>query len=198
MTTDTSPSRPLRWLGAGLIGASLLLAAVLPAAAATPVQRVKSPGGLEAWLIESHEIGIISMRVNFEGGVLAEPRTRLASRTSPAFLFNEGAGALDTEALSRQAAADRRLLRRLGRRNRADVTFSAPSTHKQEAFALLRAALLANRAMTRSDRARPGRVRGERSPPRRRPRPRSRSPSCGPATSPARGSRSRTTARPKA
>ena len=45
-----------------------------PALAIEPVQRIVSPGGIEALLIESHEVGLISMRVSFRGWGRARPR----------------------------------------------------------------------------------------------------------------------------
>ena len=51
-----------------------LLAAVFVAvclaapASATEVQRVISPGGIEAWLVEEHNIPILSLRASWRGG----------------------------------------------------------------------------------------------------------------------------------
>lgn len=145
MTTYKIASRTIRWLGAGVVGAGLMLATVLPATAAAPVQRVTSPGGLEAWLIESHDIGIISMRVLFDGGLLAEPADKPGVGQFASYLFNEGAGPLDTDALSRKR---QRIGVSFGGSIDATgltISFSAPTIHKQEAFALLRQAFHAPR-----------------------------------------------------
>ena len=47
---------------------------------AMKIQTVKSPGGIEAWLVEEHSVPLIAMRFAFEGG---NPRTRSARRVSP-------------------------------------------------------------------------------------------------------------------
>ena len=40
---------------------------------ALTVQKVVSPGGIEAWLVEDHAIPVISMQFGFDGGALTDP-----------------------------------------------------------------------------------------------------------------------------
>ena len=54
----------------------LALVAALPAtlpAGAVEVQRVISPGGVEAWLVEDHANPIISLDLTFRGGAALDP-----------------------------------------------------------------------------------------------------------------------------
>ena len=37
------------------------------------IQQVKSPGGIEAWLVEEHGVPLLSMRYAFEGGNSQDP-----------------------------------------------------------------------------------------------------------------------------
>lgn len=89
-----------RWFTGALLTAGLLASTCVPVTAADRVRKVTSPGGIEAWLMESHEVGLISMRFNFEGGALAEPAEKPGVAQFAAYMFNEGAGDMTPEVLS--------------------------------------------------------------------------------------------------
>ena len=72
--------------------------------AVTPVQRVISPGGIEAWLMEGHEAELITLKLSFEGGAVQEPADKLGVANLVAYYFNEGAGDLDTAGSLRSAS----------------------------------------------------------------------------------------------
>jgi zinc protease len=82
------------------LGASfLLLFAWAPAPAhAVEVQRVVSPGGIEAWLVEDHSNPIISLDLAFRGGSIADPQGQEGLANMVASLIDEGAGDLDSQA----------------------------------------------------------------------------------------------------
>ena len=44
------------------------IAFVAPEAKAMKIQSVKSPGGIEAWLVEEHSVPLFALRFSFEGG----------------------------------------------------------------------------------------------------------------------------------
>jgi Predicted Zn-dependent peptidases len=67
----------------------------LPAHAVT-VERVVSPGGIEAWLVRDHSNPIVSLEVAFQGGASVEAKPGLANMVSG--LLDEGAGPLDSQA----------------------------------------------------------------------------------------------------
>ncbi len=75
-----------------------VMAAALSPAQAVEVQRVVSPGGIEAWLIEDNLAPVISVQIAFEGGGALDPEGMegLAEMTSG--LIDEGAGELDSQA----------------------------------------------------------------------------------------------------
>ena len=58
------------------LAAALLLSIATPAAQASDMklERVMSPGGIEAWLVESLAIPLIAMRFAFRGGTTQDPR----------------------------------------------------------------------------------------------------------------------------
>lgn len=91
-----------RWLAALV----LLLAAVpaAPAAAAVDLQRVISPGGIEAWLIEDRSIPLLSVALGFRGGAALDPAGREGLADMATSLLDEGAGGLDSEAFQKRLA----------------------------------------------------------------------------------------------
>ena len=79
----------------------LLLAAPAPAAA-IEVQRVVSPGGIEAWLVEDHSNPIISLDMTFRGGAALDPVGKEGLANLVSGLIDEGAGDLDSQAFQGQ------------------------------------------------------------------------------------------------
>ncbi len=89
------------------IAAVLFLAVALQVgftrlAAAMNIQDVKSPGGIEAWLVEDSSIPIISMRFAFAGGTSQDPGGKLGLVNMVTALLDEGAGDLDSQAFQRR------------------------------------------------------------------------------------------------
>ncbi|MFP6741363.1 MAG: pitrilysin family protein [Alphaproteobacteria bacterium] len=81
-----------------------LLAAVFVAvclaapASATEVQRVISPGGIEAWLVEEHNIPILSLRASWRGGAAFDKAGREGTANMVSATIDEGAGDYDSQA----------------------------------------------------------------------------------------------------
>ena len=77
-----------------------------PAEAQTRIERVVSPGGIEAWLVEERGLPIIGLEVSWAGGSVNDP----AGKDGLAYLLSatmdEGAGGLDSTAF-RQALTDK-------------------------------------------------------------------------------------------
>ncbi|MBI5162449.1 MAG: insulinase family protein [Magnetospirillum sp.] len=73
----------------------LLLVTAAPAGAVT-VERVVSPKGIEAWLVQDHANPIIAVNVAFRGGAAVEGKPGLANIV--ASLLDEGAGPYDSQA----------------------------------------------------------------------------------------------------
>ncbi|HYH71200.1 MAG TPA: pitrilysin family protein [Methyloceanibacter sp.] len=75
------------------------LALTLGALAALPanamdIQRVTSPGGIEAWLVESHVNPLIAMRFAFRGGASQDPVDKEGAAYFVTAMMDEGAGEL--------------------------------------------------------------------------------------------------------
>lgn len=62
------------------------------------IQRVVSPGGIEAWLVEEHAIPMISVEIGFAGGALLEPEGKEGAGSFVAGMLDEGAGPYDSRA----------------------------------------------------------------------------------------------------
>ncbi len=88
------------------IRATLALASalvVLPlglsaANAATKIQRVVSPGGIEAWLVQDATVPLVAMEYAFGGGAAQDPADKPGVSNMMAELLDEGAGDLDSSA----------------------------------------------------------------------------------------------------
>jgi zinc protease len=127
----------LRQFAAALV---LFLAASLPAQA-VEVQRVVSPGGIEAWLVEDHGNPILSLDLAFRGGSALDPAGKEGLANLASGLLDEGAGALDSQAFQARLAD---LSIRLSFRAGMDTfggTLRTLSENRDTAFELLRLAL---------------------------------------------------------
>jgi zinc protease len=123
----------------------LVFGLIQSAANATTIQRVVSPGGIEAWLVQDATVPLIAMNYAFQGGSGQDPTDKPGVANLTADLLDEGAGELDSatfhDRLARRAIAlsfdaSRDLLRGSLRTLKENV---------DEAFDLTRLALTAPR-----------------------------------------------------
>ncbi len=119
----------------------LVLLTLAAPARATTVTRVVSPGGIEAWLVEAHEIPVLSVSVAFRGGAATDPAGKEGLANMVSGLLDEGAGDLDSQAFQTRLED---LAIKLGFDAGLD-TFGADmktlTKNTDEAFRLLRLAL---------------------------------------------------------
>ncbi|QCO56100.1 insulinase family protein [Pseudorhodobacter turbinis] len=73
------------------------LALSLPAHAELPIQKVTSPGGITAWLIEDHEIPFTALEIRMRGGTSLDPVEQRGVVNLMTALLEEGAGDLDAQ-----------------------------------------------------------------------------------------------------
>ena len=128
------------FLRKALIALVLVVVTGAPAAA-VEVQRVVSPGGIEAWLVEDHSNPILSLDLAFHGGAALDPAGKEGLANMAASLIDEGAGELDSQAF--QGTLEDHSIRL--RFNAGLDNFSGElltlSEHRALAFKLLRLAL---------------------------------------------------------
>lgn len=86
----------LGWPVGAVFAVLLLLVAILPARA-VEIQRVVSPMGIEAWLVEANEIPVISMSFGFRGGTTQDNPGHEGTAYLTSYLLDEGAGERDSQ-----------------------------------------------------------------------------------------------------
>ncbi len=75
-----------------------LFLAVLPLRAEVRIQEVVSPKGIKAWLVEDYAVPLVSIQFSFHGGATQDPPGKEGLVNLMTGLFDEGAGALDSDA----------------------------------------------------------------------------------------------------
>lgn len=108
---------------------------------ATSIQRVVSPGGIEAWLVQDATVPIIAMEYAFAGGSTQDPEGKPGVANLVAGMLDEGAGELDSKAFRERL--ERRAIELSFNDSREYLRGSLRTLkeHRDEAFDLLRLAL---------------------------------------------------------
>jgi zinc protease len=125
--------------------AALTAALATSASSAMDITRVRSPGGIEAWLVESHANPLIAMRFAFRGGASQDPKDKDGLAYFVSGMLDEGAGELDSVSFQERLQS---LAMRLDFDAGRDVMLGNVQTlsaNRDEAFDLLRLALAAPR-----------------------------------------------------
>jgi zinc protease len=85
-----------------LAAAALTLIAAAAPAAALQIERVVSPGGIEAWLVRQPSLPVIAWNFAFRGGANEDPESKSGTGHMVASLLDDGAGELDAKAFQRR------------------------------------------------------------------------------------------------
>jgi zinc protease len=85
-------------IAAKLSLAVLGLVWIVPAASAAKIERVVSPGGIVAWLVEDYSVPVVSMNFAFHGGAVQDPAGKPGVANMLSGLLDEGAGNMDSQA----------------------------------------------------------------------------------------------------
>jgi zinc protease len=123
-----------------LVAACLALGSV-PSHAATKIQHLISPGGIEAWFVQDATVPLVAMEFGISGGAAQDPADKPGVGNMVADLIDEGSGDLDSKTFHERL--DRRAI---------ELSFSVTRDHfrgslrmlkdnKDEAFDLLRMSL---------------------------------------------------------
>ena len=122
-------------------GVTLAALASTPSQAATKIQHLISPGGIDAWFVQDATVPLIAMEYAFSGGGAQDPADKPGVANLVADLLDEGSGDLDSKTFHERL--DRRAI---------ELSFSATRDYfrgslrmlrdnKDEAFDLLRTSL---------------------------------------------------------
>jgi len=123
----------------------LLLAASAYSARATTVERVQSPGGVEAWLVREPAVPLIAVHFAFSGGAVQDPAGKAGSANLTASLLGEGAGDLDSKAFTERLERKAVEMNFDAERDNLRGSMRTLTENRDEAFDLLRLALTAPR-----------------------------------------------------
>jgi zinc protease len=114
-------------------------------AAATTIERVVSPGGIEAWLVRDATVPLVALEYAFAGGSSQDPAAKPGVANMVSALLDEGAGDLDATAFQGRMEELAIELRFWGDRDYFRGSLRTLSARRDEAFDLLRIALNAPR-----------------------------------------------------
>ena len=127
-----------------LIGASLLVAMAAPAAA-TKIERVTSPGGIEVWLVQETSVPLIAMDFAFRGGAGQDPADKAGLASFVAGMIDEGAGDLDSKTFHERLESKAIELSFTANRDHFTGSLRTLTENKDAAFEMMRLALNAPR-----------------------------------------------------
>lgn len=135
-------SLSLKQIAAACVAVMVL---ALPGRADVQITEMTSPGGIDAWLVEEHEIPFIALELRFKGGASLDAPGKRGAINLMTALLEEGAGDMDARAFAR---ASESLAASFSFRASDDVvSVSAKflTENRDEAIALLKQALVAPR-----------------------------------------------------
>ncbi|WP_145107486.1 M16 family metallopeptidase [Cereibacter sediminicola] len=78
-----------------------LILFALPVRADVQIRDVTSPGGIRAWLVESHDLPFTALEIRFRGGTSLDPEGARGAVNLMTGLIEEGAGDLDAQGFAR-------------------------------------------------------------------------------------------------
>jgi zinc protease len=91
-----TPSFLRRPLQAAIFALAASAALAMPAAQAMQIERVISPGGIEAWLVREPSIPLVALEFTFRGGAAQDPADRPGVANLVADTIDEGSDDLDS------------------------------------------------------------------------------------------------------
>jgi zinc protease len=124
-----------------ITAAVLILPLFAAPALATTIERVVSPGGIEAWLVHEPAVPMIAVDFAFGGGAAQDPAGKAGTANLVASLLDEGAGDLDSKTF--HARLERKAIE-LGFQAERDTlrgTLRTLTENRDEAFDYLRLSL---------------------------------------------------------
>lgn len=138
-STAGRPSRLFLSLAAMAAIMTLALAPSTPAQSETTrIQRVVSPGGIEAWLVHDTTLPLVAVEVAFIGGSAQDPADKPGVANLAASLLDEGAGDLDSRAFQDRMAEKAIELRFDASRDMTGGSLRTLSENVDDAFELMR------------------------------------------------------------
>ncbi|MBV9555663.1 MAG: insulinase family protein [Pseudolabrys sp.] len=111
------------------------------AAQAMAIERIVSPAGIEAWLVQDKSVPLIALQYSFHGGASQDNADKLGTASLAANMVDEGAGELDSKAFHERMESHAIELSFSVSRDYFSGSLRTLVEHSDEAFDLLRLAL---------------------------------------------------------
>ena len=124
-----------------IAGTVLLMLAASPSHAAAKIQRLVSPGGIEAWFVQDATVPLIAMEYAFAGGAAQDPQGKPGVGNLVASLLDEGSGDLDSKTFHERLERRAIELSFSSTRDYFRGSLRMLKDNKDEAFGLLHLAL---------------------------------------------------------
>lgn len=134
--------------GRGLLAAicfAVISFAAVPSFAATKIQHLVTPGGIEAWFVQDATVPVVAMEYAFAGGAAQDPPDKPGVGHLVASLLDEGAGDLNSKTFRERMERRAIELSFTIQRDRLRGSLRMLREHSDEAFGLLRLALTSPR-----------------------------------------------------
>jgi zinc protease len=125
-------------LAAAIAATSIMFAT---SAGATTIERVVSPGGIEAWLVHERAVPLIAVEFAFTGGAVQDPPGKAGTAALTASLLDAGAGDLDSTAFTDRLERKTIQMNFSAQRDTIHGTLRTLTENRDEAFELLRLAV---------------------------------------------------------
>jgi zinc protease len=136
--------RPARTIRRFVLAAALL-GLTAGSAAATSIERVVSPGGIEAWLVREPSVPLIAVEFAMSGGASQDPAEQAGLAYLVASTIDEGAGDLTSEAFHRRLEENAIDLSFSADRDRFRGSLKTLTANRDLAFEMMRLSLTAPR-----------------------------------------------------
>ncbi len=123
------------------LSVAILAVAAISSAQAMKIQKVVSEKGIEAWLVEDHNLPLLSMQFAFKGGSSQDPAGKAGTSYFVSSMLDEGAGDLTSQAFQQRMEE---IAMRLDFDTSADHmtgSFQTLTKNRSEALNLLKLAL---------------------------------------------------------
>ena len=105
------------------------------------IQEVKSPGGITAWLVESHNVPLMALRFAFDGGASQDPAAKTGLANFLTGMMDEGAGDLDATTYQERVEEIAMRMSFQATRDYIYGSFETLTVNRDKAVELLRLAL---------------------------------------------------------
>jgi zinc protease len=105
------------------------------------IQEIKSPGGISAWLVESHNVPLMAMRFAFDGGAAQDPAGKAGVAHFLTGMMDEGAGDLDASQFQERLEEIAMRMSFQAGRDHLYGSFETLTINRDKATALLKLAL---------------------------------------------------------